>query len=308
MKIVMLSVNDWANVGGVYQECFTRVGLDAVSLCTVKHRFNYPNHSTWINPGLMKEYVKDADVVMFMHSEFIDTGVDLKDKIVAVVHTGSKYRQNAKSMNEFFNSIVDVTFSGGDVLGMGAKNEIWIQPAVDVKALQPVYKNNNDPYIIAHYPTGTKGYPIIQDVINGLTNRNFVFRYDANNIPWKEHLKRVYECDIYIEDMMDNQRGIPLLIYGIQTIEAAAQGKVVCTRFPIVDKYEKEFGKCGIQVANNAIQLTHVLESILSSKKEDFIKMQKESRKWVEKCQSYEVIGKRFKKIFKQLWKDKHEN
>ena len=43
MKIVMLSVNDWANVGGVYQECFRRVGLDAVSLCSVKHRFNYPN-------------------------------------------------------------------------------------------------------------------------------------------------------------------------------------------------------------------------------------------------------------------------
>lgn len=306
MKVVLLSTNDWANIAYVYEKCFKEVGIEAISFSKKRHKYGYPEQAKlWNKVFDIKPYVEKADVVMFVHSEYIETGVDLKNKIVSVVHTGSKYRQSSKKINKIFNPIVDVTFSGGDVLGMGAKNEIWIQPAIDTNKIQPIYKTDFDKVIISHYPSGEKGYQIIQNVIDSLRNKNFIFKYDLTNVPWEDNLKRMSECDIYIEEMNEIQGKVPLSIFGIQAVEAAALGKVVCSRFLYFDKYEKEFGTCGLIPTINSEQLKSKLQDFLSMGDMDFVELQKKSREWAVRCHSYEVIGNKFKQIFEEIIKNK---
>lgn len=306
MKVVLLCNSDWANVAYVYEKCLREVGIDAISFSSKSHHYGYPEQARlWKNINNIKQYVEECDVIIFVHSEYIETGINLKNKVVCVVHTGSRYRQNSKNINNIFNPIVDVTFSGGDVLGMGAKNEIWIQPAIDTKKIQPSYYKPRDKVIIAHYPSGSKGYQIINNVIGKLNRKNFIFKYDPVNVPWEDNLKRMSECDIYIEEMNSHQKGIPLYIFGIQAIEAAALGKVVCSRFPMFDKYVETFGECGLIPTNTPEILKEKLEEFLSMGDSDFIELQKKSRKWVEDCHSYKVIGNKFKKIFKDILKEK---
>jgi|LSQX01.2.fsa_nt_gb glycosyltransferase involved in cell wall biosynthesis len=309
MKVVLLCNNDWANVAYVYEKCLREVDIDAISFSSKKHHYGYPEQAIlWKNINDIKSYVEECDVLIFVHSEYIETGVDLNNKIISVIHTGSRYRQNSKKINDIFNPLVDITFSGGDVLGMGAKNEVWIQPAIDIKKIQPFYYKSKDKTIIAHYPSGSKGYPIINDVIGKLNRKNFMFKYDPINVSWEDNLKRMSECDIYIEEMNSDQNGIPLYIFGIQAIEAASLGKIVCSRFPMFDKYEETFGECGLIPTNTPEILKEKLEEFLSMDDSDFIELQKKSRRWVENCHSYKVIGKRFKTIFNKLLKEKDNN
>ena len=307
MKAVLLSKSDWANLSYFYEKSLNAVGIEAKAFSKTRHRYYPKQVKLYKNIKEIKEYIQDADVVMFVHSVYTETGVSLKNKIVCVVHTGSAYRQNSKKLNKIFNPIVDVTFSGGDVLGMGAKNEIWVQPAIDINKIQPSYFNPKpkDKVVIAHYPSGTKGYPIIKDVISKLKRKNFIFKYDSTKVPWENNLKRMSECDIYIEEMNPEQKGIPLYVFGIQAIEAAALGKVVCSRFPMFNDYEKIFGSCGLIPTNTPEILKDTLEKFLYMSDLDFIELQKKSREWAVNCHSYKVIGERFKNIFEDIRRKK---
>jgi glycosyltransferase involved in cell wall biosynthesis len=106
--------------------------------------------------------------------------------------------------------------------------------------------------------------------------------------------------------MEKEQKGIPLYIFGIQAIEAAALGKIVCTRFPFFDKYEKEFGKCGLINTETPEILSEKLEFLLSLNHDEFVKLQKKSREWVVRCHSYKVIGERFVNIFEDIRRKKY--
>jgi len=204
-------------------------------------------------------------------------------------------------MNAIFNPIVDISFCGGDVLGMGAKNEVWIQPVIDISKMSPKYKVDfNEKYIIGHYPSGEKGTNTIVSAINKIKKDNFIFKCDKNRVTWEQNLNRVSECDIYIEALQSHQNGIPLFIYGISAVESCALGKVTCARFPIIDKFEKIFGKCGLIHTNDEQELTQKLTNILSLPKEKFHELQIESRKWTENLYSYQSIGNLLKNILQK--------
>ena len=310
MRVVFLSHNDWANMSYEYSKALNQIGI---STWAFKIGSNHPNYKIGVpkfkkTKEILKLIIK-ANVIVFNHSEFIDTGIDLSNKLVCVMHTGSKYRQNSKKLNKFFNRIVDVTFSGGDVLNMGAKNEYWLQPAIDTNKLEPNYKKDfNKPIIIAHYPSGNKCSDNIQKAINNLKSKNFIFKYDQTRVSWEENLKRVSECDIYIEALCSHQNEIPLYIYGISAIESSALGKITCARFPVINEYEKIFGKCGIFATNTIQELTNTLDRILSLSKEDFLNLQKESRLWAERTSSYNAIGLFLKNIFEKELSEKINN
>ena len=157
MKVVFLSRSDWANMGYTYAKSLNKVGVNAISFSKTKHRFNYPGNST-IYTKNTKKHVAEADVVVFVHSRYIETGVNLSKKIVGVIHSGSSYRQKHARINKIFNPIVDVSFCGSDVLGFGAKNEVCIQAAIDTTMLQPVYSkfSGKREIIIGHFPTSNK--------------------------------------------------------------------------------------------------------------------------------------------------------
>lgn len=304
MKVIFLCKDDWANMGYTYSKSLNKIGIYSKSFCQIKHIFGYPEHSK-LYSNLLKNEVEEADVVIFIHSKFVETGVDLSKKIVGVMHTGTTYRQFHKEVNKVFDPIVDITFCGSDVLGFNPKNEVCLQPAIDTDFFQPIYSNflDREKMIIAHYPTSPKGYEIIQKVIDSLNQGEIEFRYNPKTVPFDDHIKRVSECDIYIEDMHDKQNGIPLTAFGITTLECACLGKIVCTRFPDLPIYEKFFGKCGVQVTNNKTELREKLNWLLSIPKDEIIELQKLTRKWVEERHSFEVIGNWLKEQLEKVEK-----
>lgn len=302
MKVIFISNNDWANMSYEYVKALNMVGVEALGFKKIKHHYNYKTEvPIFKNIDQIKNHLQTSDVILFNHTEYISTGINLQNKVVGVIHTGSKYRQHSVKMNAIFNPIVDISFCGGDVLGMGAKNEVWIQPVIDITKIEPNYKTNfNEKYIIAHYPSGEKGSNTIISAVNKIKKDNFIFKCDKNRVIWEQNLKRVSECDIYIEALQSHQNGIQLFIYGISAIESCALGKITCARFPIINKFEKTFGKCGLINTENEEQLTQRLTDILSLSKEKFHELQLESRKWVENLYSYKSIGNLLKNILEK--------
>jgi len=301
MVVTFICKNDWANIAYILTECLKKIGVECYAFKTNKHHYNYPAQAPiFSKANQIRPYVEKSDVIIFIHSEYIETGVNLKNKKVYVMHTGSRYRQNSAAINKVFNPIVNATLNGGDMLGMGAKNEIWIQPPIDTINIQPVFKKNDGKkLIIGHYPSGKfKGTEKIVNVISKLKNRNFEFVYDLNTVPWNKQIERMSKCDIYIENMMEFQGDVPLKIFGMTSLETSCLGKIPIMRFPVVKEYEKLFGKCGIQVTNNLEELENKLEWLLTLSYDEILNLQKQARKWVEDCHSYEVIGKFYKKIF----------
>jgi glycosyltransferase involved in cell wall biosynthesis len=303
MRVLFLCKYDWANMAYTFSKSLNKVGVYSRAYAAATHKFTYPERATSLGK-LTKEHCNSVDIIIFVHSKYIETGIDLSKKIVGMMHGGSHYRQNHEVMNKKFNPIVDVTFCSSDLLGFGAKNEICYQPPVDTDLLQPVYSNfeKRNHVIIGHYPTSTKGYDIIQKVINDL-NKNIEFRYSPKTVSHLDHIKRVSECDIYIEDMSSIQGTVPLTTFGITTLECASLGKIVCTRFPDLPLYEKLFGKCGIQITNDEKELKEKLTWVLSLTNNDFVELQKSTRKWVEERHSLEVIGNWLKKELEKIRK-----
>jgi hypothetical protein len=306
MKVIFVCEYDWANMGYTLSKCLNSVDVYCKSFAIRQYHFNYPEQSLSFKENVNKE-LEEADIVIFIQSKFFKLDVDLSKKIIAVMHTGTTYRQHAEDVNKVFNKVVDVSFCSSDLLRLGAKNEICYQPAIDINSFVPVYSDfeNRDNVIIGHYPTHKKGTKKILEAIDRLKHRrpdlNFEFKYDEKNVPFEEHIKRVSECDIYIEDMRPKQGSIPLTAFGITALECACLGKIVCTRFPDLPLYEKLFGKCEIQVTNKPIDLEIKLEQLLSMPKNDLIALQKKTRKWVEERHSFEVIGNWFKKQFERI-------
>ena len=304
MKVVLLAANDWTNLGGQCAKSLREIGVDATMFIKKTHSFEYPNQGKIFKASSqVLPYIKKADVVLFMHSQYIDTGVDLKNKKVLVWHTGSRYRKYSKNVNKFFNPIVNASICGRDVFGLGAKNEKWVGGLVDVEALNPVYKTGNDKIVLAHYPRGRhKGTGTIKNSIDEINKKGllngFIYKFSDKIVDWKSNIERVSKCDVYIEDM---GKGKNKSVFGIAALEAAALGKIVITRFLFLEEYEKKFGKYGLQVANTQEELVQKLIYLISLSEKDLLKLKKRARKWVVRRHSYEAVAKRLLKVFNEV-------
>ena len=122
-------------------------------------------------------------------------------------------------------------------------------------------------------------------------------------VSWKRNLRRMSRCDIYIESLnidstSDNQHD-----WSLTALEAAALGKIVITNFRNQQRYEKEYGECGLLVANSKKELENILLKLIHSSPEQLIELQRKTRKWVETHHSLKAIGLRFKKIIKNTYK-----
>ena len=295
MKVTFLSQNDWANWGYMFAKSLNSVWVDAKSFCKKTHKFGYTECSFPYTKAISDDIV-NADVIIFIHSVYIETGIDLSKKIVAAIHAGSTYRNNPIQINKIFDPIVDITFCSSDLLGRGPKNEVCIQGAIDTDYLQPVYSDlsNKKNIVIGHYPSGPKRYEIITRVVDKVKRikKNIDFRCDLNNVSYEEQIKRVSECDIYIEEMTSVPGDTSYSTFGTTALECAALGKIVCTRFPDLPLYERLFGKCeGIQVTNTEQELEDKLLWLLSLSDNEFIELQKKARQWVVDRHSPQVIG-----------------
>ena len=308
MDVLMLAKNDWANMGFCLTKALRSVGVDCVILVKNKLRYKYPEQGTVSSVRKMQKFAKNAKIIQFLHSVYFNLGPVMNNKRMFVFHGGSVYRQRCKKYNKIFNPIVEkCIIQTGDLLNLGSKNEVWILPPVDTENIKPIYNINEEKIIISHYPDHTliKGTHVINKVMKSINrdhcNRNRIhYIYSPKLVNWKENLKRISNCDIYIEALNLKQGDKKYGEWGVTCLEAAALGKIVITHFLSLKRYEKEYGKCPLMVANNSEQLKNVLKKLISMNKDELLKIKKETREWAERFHSYKAVGKRLKeKVYK---------
>lgn len=283
MRVLLSSIKDWANVGWSFSQALKSVGVDAQAITVHPHAFRYPEQATLIfTQETYIEQVEQADVIIHMHSQYID--VDYGNKRQFVFHGGTIYRERPDEVNAYFRSKVEgVLIQTHDLLGLGAKNEHWLLPCVDTDAIQP--SDHTGGPIFAHYPRRpeVKGSELINSLMDG---RAYVYSGEA--VSWKDNIKRMGECQVYIEELA------PPYEWGVTALEAAALGRVVITDFKGLSQYEKTYGPCPLLVANTSDEFRGVLNNLETI---DIPALQVTTREWVEKQHSYKAVGGRLVNI-----------
>ena len=318
--VLLISKKDYARVGYLLAKSLNKVGIHAISTTkemSPRHH-NREQSRIYTNQNKLLKLTRQANTIVYMHSILTPiTNVRRAAKIF-VFHGGSIYRRKYYEKNKVFNNIVDASIiQTGELLGLGAINEQWLLPPVDTELIQPKFGIHKS-ITIAHYPSNKrkpehdiKGTLSINSVINKLKkipNLNFKYMHkDAfavtPRVSWKRNLRRMSRCDIYIESLnidstSDNQHD-----WSVTALEAAALGKIVITNFRNQQRYEKEYGECGLLVANSKKELENILLKLIHSSPEQLIELQRKTRKWVETHHSLKAIGLRFKKIIKNTHK-----
>ena len=306
MDVLLVSVkSDYANVAYTLQQSLLAVGVDALALSLKRTTTLKPAKAKVVKLPELKRYAQQSKIIQFMHSVYIDLGV--KNKRMFVYHGGGRYRENFKSLNKIFNPRVEkCIIQTGDLLNLGAKNEVWLLPAVDTEKIKPVYKRQNKKIIVGHFPSSklVKNSRGINEIIERL-KKDFGDKFEYINsssiIDWSKHMERVSKCDIYIEACTPYLKGKKTLNkygeWGVSGVEAAALGKVVVTHFLSCERYEKEYGECYLKTANTLDDIEKHMRELLTLSDDEILKIQKDTRSWVEKFHSYRAVGKRLKEI-----------
>lgn len=308
MKVLIVARKDWANMAYKYQEALKEAGVDAKAVTLhVIGLVNKYEHAKVCDLNKIKSHAKSAQIIQFMHSEYLDLGV--KNKRLFVFHGGSKYRKDPVKENKLFNPIVEKSIiQTGDLLDLGAKNEVWVLACVDTNKLQPIYERQSDKIIVGHFPSSplTKNSEGINKVMKNLKKKfghKFEYIYSSEKLLWSKNIERMSKCDIYIDACMPMLRKKEYTKkkkygeWGVAAVEAAALGKVVISHMLSYKRYEQEFGKCEIRVANSLGEIRNNMIELLSMTNDELFQIRKDTRAWVEKFHSNYYIGKRLKEV-----------
>jgi len=299
MKVLIVAKSDYANMAYRYQESLKAVGVDAKAAIFTANYSCQPHHAEICNLNKIKHYAKSAEIIQFMHSVYLDLNV--KNKRLFVFHGGSRYRQGHKKSNKIFNPIVEKSIiQTGDLLGLGAKNEVWVLACVDTNKIKPLYKRQSDKIIVGHFPShpAIKNSKRINKVIKNLKKdfgNKFEYVYSPKKLRWNKNIVRMSKCDIYIDACTPILGKNVYGEWGVAALEAAALGKVVISHMLSYKRYEQEFGKCEIRVANSLKEIRDHIIKLLSMTDKELLQVKKDTRMWVEKFHSYKFMGSRLK-------------
>ena len=309
MRVINICKNDWANFSYDNAQAMKSVGVNADSFTLNKHRFNYENRAILIDKNTMINEILNSNIIQLMHSDetsrllISDPAIRINKKII-VWYTGTEYRQNSESLNLKFNPIVNKSIIAlGEFEKLGAKNLEYVVGAIDINKFFPKYSSNTIK-TIGHFPSNAKvkGTDNITEVITELKQK-YTFNYvsSLNKVDYSQQLKRMENCDIYIEMCAVEQNGKPYGSWGITALEAAAMGKIVVTNSLYTDLYSRVYGECALQISNTKDELYNKLEQLLLLSDADLLNLKIQTRKWVENTHSYHATGTKMKKIFTNL-------
>lgn len=313
-EILFSCIDDWANVAYLLQESMRAVGVNALAVTQKPHGFDYADQATIMPYKEQQALADESKIVVHMHSRM--TVKPTKEGVHHVAfHGGAKYRFAAAQNNNQFNKFVDCTLiQTADLLGLGAKNEEWILPPIDLKAIKPKFGILDTKVKVAHYPRSAreKGSVAINRVMAGIKKdkalgKKLAYTYDSTRVEWAKNIERMRQCDIYIETMAPLHMKHPHGVWGMTALEAAALGKIVVTNFKGLKRYESEYGPCALQVADTEEQLDHVMRRLLAMSVDELESLQITTREWVEKYHSFEAVGKRLKAVFDKHCYAKHQ-
>lgn len=296
MKVAHICVDDWANFMFQQHEALLSVGVDSVAYKIARHPFAYENQAELCLPNEIKEKIKDASHVIIYHSDIQLAAVTHQGQKVIVYHTGTKFRTSYKSILEESKSL-------HHLIALPEFNKLidcsYIVGAVDTDKLIS-QKQISKPFVVGHYPSNAnvKGSSLIIESLKDISG----FQYDLNRVSYKDHLKRLDSCDIYIELFAPLQGANPYGSFGMTALEAAALGKIVITQ-NVTGKelYESAYGECGIITIDKIDELRAAVIDLISTDDEDIKELSQLAREWVVSKHGYKATGGRLYKFLREL-------
>ena len=303
MKILNCCMSDWANLSHNNAIALRSVGIDCEDVKQNHHTFNYDSESNLLNINAIKSKIENADLVQIFHTDvtMLHLCKEVGHNNIFVWHTGTNYRQESQRMNDEFNPYVKKSFMDeGEFYNLGAINPIYIAAAIDTNKIKPIERKID--YSIGHYPSNSKvkGSDNIDYVVDLLKFAyDSIIDYTTNRaiVKHSSQLKRMQECDIYVELFAPEQNGFNYGHFGVTAMEAAALGKIVVTCHCSEDVYKNEYGvNTPFYVITGEKGLYKILESLIKKTPEEIKTIQNETREWLVKYHSIEATGLRMKK------------
>jgi hypothetical protein len=290
MKVLNICHEDHANFSYDNCQALRSVGVDAESVKVRSHPFSYALQSRLRTIDEIERMINDYDVIQIMHSSIFPFEIK-KPKVVW--HTGTIYRLGYNSLNEVFKGVKPII-----ALGEFAElcpNAEYVVGAINVDKYVPTYTNGNK---FAHYPSDTlvKGTSYI---VRMFKEMEIELNYSTEKVSYAEQLKRMSDCDIYVELFALTQHNRPYGSWGITALEAAALGKVVMTCHTTKQVYEQTYGDNPLIVSNDEQNFKDNLKVL--SRYRGIKELKYVTRNWVERNHSYQATGKRVKEILEKL-------
>lgn len=301
--ILFLCDNDWANHMHNMANALRLAGIDCIDVKTVPHGFNYESESPIKLRSEINLLIRKSDIIVIFHScinfyTYVQKDARSFAKIF-VFHTGNFYRKRFSFCNAVFNLRVYGTLTNHcEFFKLGAKNMQYVERAVDIKDYMAFKHQVNSPIKIAHYPSNPeiKGTDKIVSMMDALKG-NFSFIYSKKSIAHPENMKRISDCDVYIELFKPQIEGREYGHYGYAALEAAACGKVVITQNLNKDIYEKIYGVCPMILVDNEKEFKDSISMVSNMAQPDISNLQTQIYKWVKEKHNFRATGERLKQI-----------
>jgi hypothetical protein len=124
----------------------------------------------------------------------------------------------------------------------------------------PVERNNSK-LVIGHYPSNPihKGTETIKRLLKPYHN-DFEIRIDTKIVEHSKNIKRISECDIYIEMFCLEQDGKPFGCHGVTAFDAASLGCKVITNNINQSAYTDVYGEYPFMIANSESKFLSIIE------------------------------------------------
>jgi hypothetical protein len=294
-SVLCLAITDNANRTYKTVKSLKSVGIRAKGFIRNRHPFNYPSELHVADLEQIIRYIEAFDTIwLTMGSTFFLKFIP-KHKRLIVTHSGTKYRQKPEAYNEMFNQFPNVkhVMITKDLMNLGAKNEVFCSCRIVPDYIKRVVPNGNK-RVIAHYPSNPskKGTEDILKVISELKRErnDFIFRWRATPQPYMANIEDMQRADIYIDQLIAEQNGKPLMQAGNQAFEAVAAGCVVITN---MSEHDGE----PFEIANNTKELKEKLNYLLNLPKGEFQSLNMKHYKTLMQRHSYEAMGTTIKQI-----------
>jgi len=298
LRILNISSNDWANYSYSNMVALRSVGIEADGLKVHPHGFGYENQHPLASRAEIAEQLNKYDIVQIFNSDIsmLPMVRSFKGKVL-VYHTGTGYREKPKELNAYFNPIIWKTcIAHGEFANKGAKNEVYIDRAVDTDIIKPVYNNLTKPYKFLHCPSSAevKGTKAIQRMMDACGAN---FKSDVSILSHPESLERMKDCDIYVELFSPEVNGKKYGHFGVTAIEAAAMCKVVVTQNLSVDVYDKYYGGSPLILAKDEKDFKDKIKWLMSLEPLELRELQHAHRKWAVEKHSFKAMGEKLIRI-----------
>ena len=302
------------------------VGEDTRCLIARNHIFKYPEQGTvFTDTEQIREGILWADWVWIIqtdlpmkiggtysgsafHTKARSMWLNyLKDKRVGLLHGGGTFRDNRTFYQQLWSPFDPLSICyEADLMG-SFQNEHLVIPPVNLDHFNQKPRTW-ETLRVGHFPSRPtdKGSEWIVPMMRG--TKDLEFRTSVTNPynqergaerkPWSEHLERMSECDVIIDQIKPELNGVKFGEWVSIGTEAAALGCISIANSLNQKPYYDTYGRFpGIHVCNDASELVREIERI-KTLPHDLLQHEKQkSRDWIKEFHTLEPTGNLLKKL-----------